>query len=191
MNLRMARPEDAGALLEIYRPYIATTVTFEYVCPSLEEFAGRIAHTLERYPYLVLEEEGRPLGYAYAHPLAQRAAYGWSAELSIYLGENARGSGLGGRLYGALMELLALQGVRTAFALVTDPNPASQRFHEKMGFHLSGIQHNAGYKNGHWLGVAIYERPVGHYTAQPGPVIPVWQLPQTQICQVLEQYSQY
>lgn len=191
MKLRMAGPGDGEALLSIYRPYIKTTVTFEYECPGLEEFQERIAHTLAAYPYLLAEEKGEVLGYAYGHRLAQRAAYDWSAELSIYLKENVRYGGLGAQLYGALMELLALQGVRTAFALVTDPNPASQRFHEKMGFHLSGIQHNAGYKNGHWLGVAIYERPVGHYTAQPGPVIPVWQLPQDQICQVLERYSQY
>lgn len=190
MNLRMARPEDARALLEIYRPYIATTVTFEYVCPSLEEFEGRIVHTLERYPYLVLEEEGRPLGYAYAHPLAQRAAYSWSAELSIYLGENARGGGLGGRLYGALMELLVLQGVRTACALVTSPNPASETFHEKLGFVRTGLQEQVGYKNGRWLGVSFYQKAIGSYDGEPEPVRALGELSQEEISSVLERFCQ-
>lgn len=189
MNLRMARPEDARALLEIYRPYIATTVTFEYVCPSLEEFEGRIAHTLERYPYLVLEEEGRPLGYAYAHPLAQRAAYGWSAELSIYLAQDTRGRGLGEKLYGALMELLSLQGVRTACALVTSPNPHSQAFHEKLGFVRTGLQEQVGYKNGRWLDLFFYQKAIGPYDREPEPVRTLRELPQGDIRRVLEKFS--
>lgn len=189
MNLRMARPEDARALLEIYRPYIATTVTFEYVCPSLEEFEGRIVHTLERYPYLVLEEEGRPLGYAYAHPLAQRAAYGWSAELSIYLAPDTRGRGLGEKLYGALIELLALQGVRTACALVTSPNPHSQAFHEKLGFVRTGLQEQVGYKNGRWLGLSFYQKAIGPYDLEPEPMRTLGELPQGDVRRVLEKFS--
>ena len=188
MNLRMARPEDAGVLVELYRPYIETTVTFEYVCPSLEEFRGRIAHTLERYPYLVLEEGGRALGYAYAHPLAQRAAYGWSAELSIYLREDAAGRGLGERLYGALMELLALQGVRTACALVSSPNPHSEAFHEKLGFVRTGLQERVGYKNGRWLGLSFYQRAIGSYDREPEPVRALGELPQEEIRRVLEKF---
>ena len=190
MNLRIACPEDARALLEIYRPYIATTVTFEYICPSPEEFAGRIAHTLERYPYLVLEEEGSPLGYAYAHPLAQRAAYGWSAELSIYLAQNTRGRGLGEKLYGALTKLLALQGVRTACALVTSPNPHSEAFHEKLGFVCTGLQEQVGYKNGRWLGVSFYQKAIGPYDEAPGPVRALGELSQEKISSVLEHFSQ-
>ncbi|MGO5022352.1 N-acetyltransferase family protein [Lawsonibacter sp. LCP25S3_G6] len=189
MNLRMARPEDAWALLEIYRPYIATTVTFEYVCPSLEEFQGRIVHTLERYPYLVLEEESRMLGYAYAHPLAQRAAYGWSAELSIYLEKQVRGRALGARLYGALMELLSLQGVRTACALVSSPNPHSEAFHEKMGFACTGLQERVGYKNGRWLGLSFYQKAIGPYDREPRPVRVLGELSEEEITQVLERYS--
>lgn len=189
MNLRIACTEDARALLEIYRPYIATTVTFEYVCPSLEEFRGRIAHTLERYPYLVLEEEGRPLGYAYAHPLAQRSAYAWSAELSIYLQQSARGRGRGEKLYGALMELLACQGVRTACALVASPNPHSEAFHEKLGFVRTGLQEQVGYKNGRWLGVSFYQKAVGPYRPEPEPVRALGALSEEEITQVLERYS--
>ena len=189
MNLRMARAEDAGELVEIYRPYIATTVTFEYACPSREEFRERIAHTLERYPYLVLEEGGCPLGYAYARPLAQRSAYGWSAELSVYLKKDARGGGLGGKLYGALMELLGLQGVRTACALVTRPNPASEAFHEKLGFVCTGLQERVGYKNGRWLGVSFYQKAIGPYDLEPEPVRTLKELPEEEISRVLERFS--
>ena len=187
MRLRMACPGDAGALAEIYRPYIATTVTFEYVCPSPEEFRERIVRTLERYPYLVGEEGGIPLGYAYAHPLAQRAAYGWSAELSIYLREDARGRGLGARLYRALIELLALQGVRTACALVSSPNPASEAFHEKLGFVSTGLQERVGYKNGHWLGLSFYQKPIGPYDLEPEPVRALGELPRDKILKILDQ----
>ena len=190
MKLRMACPGDARALVEIYRPYLQTTVTFEYECPSPEEFQGRVAHTLERYPYLVLEDGGQALGYAYAHPLAQRPAYGWSAELSIYLREDARGQGLGERLYGGLMELIALQGVYTACALVTCPNPASEAFHEKMGFVRTGLQERVGYKNGRWLGVSFYQRALGSYDPAPAPLRPIGELSPGDIGGILEKYSQ-
>ena len=105
-TIRLARPGDVDALLAIYAPYLSTTVTFEYVVPSREEFARRIADVQARFPYLVLEEDGQPIGYAYAHLLAERIAYQWSAELSIYLSPAAMGKGTGRPLYLALMELL-------------------------------------------------------------------------------------
>ena len=105
-TIRLARPGDVDALLAIYAPYLSTTVTFEYVVPSREEFARRIADVQARFPYLVLEEDGQPIGYAYAHLLAERIAYQWSAELSIYLSPAATGKGTGRPLYLALMELL-------------------------------------------------------------------------------------
>ena len=108
-TIRLARQADADDLLAIYAPYLSTTVTFEYVLPSREEFSRRIADVQARFPYLVLEEDGQPVGYAYAHPLGQRAAYQWSGELSIYLSPAAAGKGGGRPLYLALMELLRLQ----------------------------------------------------------------------------------
>ena len=88
--IRPARPEDAAALLAIYAPYVEkTAVTFEYQPPALEEFAGRVRRTLERFPYLAAEREGRLLGYAYASPFHPRPAYRWSVETSIYVAEDA------------------------------------------------------------------------------------------------------
>ena len=142
--IRFVSKADVPALLDIYRHYISTIVTFEYVLPGGEEFARRVDAVSQVYPYLVLEQDGRVLGYAYAHPIAERAAYGWGAELSIYLHPDAAGRGAGTRLYRVLMELLRLQGVRTVYGLVSSPNPASEGLHTAMGFRLMGVPPHAG-----------------------------------------------
>ena len=87
MALRLATPMDAPALVGIYGQYIHTPITFEYELPSPREFQARITHTLEGYPYLVWEENGIPVGYAYAHRFKERAAYQWGAELSVYVAQ--------------------------------------------------------------------------------------------------------
>ena len=98
--LRFATPQDAPGLLEIYAPYVTgTIVSFEYDVPTLEEFARRIQDTTARFPYLVWEEDGALLGYAYAHPYAARPAYQWSAELTVYLRQGAARRGLGSSLF--------------------------------------------------------------------------------------------
>ena len=105
-GIRLARLEDARALLSIYAPYVTgTSVTFEYEAPSLEEFTGRVKSILADYPYLVCERGGEIVGYAYAHRYKERAAYQWDAELSVYLNEMHHGRGVGRALYGALIEM--------------------------------------------------------------------------------------
>ena len=100
IRIRAAAPEDAAQLLAIYTPYVErTAITFEYDVPTLEEFRGRIARTLQRYPYLTAERGGELLGYAYLSPFVGRAAYQWAAETSIYLRMDSRGLGLGRALY--------------------------------------------------------------------------------------------
>ena len=92
-------------MLALYAPYVReTAVTFEYQVPAPEEFRCRVETTLARYPWLVLEREGKLLGYAYASQYQSRAAYQWGAEGSIYLEQGVRGSGLGTPLYRCLME---------------------------------------------------------------------------------------
>ena len=126
MKIRKVLPSDAARLLEIYKPYVEqTSITFEYELPELEEFEERIRDISSRYPYLVLEEE-KIWGYAYAHKAQERAAYGWNAELSIYLDSSIRGRGMGRRLYHALMEILKLQKVQNLYALITHPNERSE-----------------------------------------------------------------
>ena len=175
-EIRFAAAADAAALLGIYGQYIDTPITFECARPSEEAFRRRVAEYGAACPYLVWEEDGRILGYAYAHRLGERAAYQWSAELSIYLGRDSTGRGLGRRLYGALMELLRLQGVRTAYGVVTMPNDASAALHQKLGFGLLGTYHNTGYKNGRWRDVVWFEKHIGSFDGVPEPIRPIGQL---------------
>ena len=86
LTIRPAKLSDAPAIQAIYAPYVEkTAITFEYEVPSIQEFEARISKTLEKFPYLVVEEDGRVLGYAYASTYYARTAYDWTTELSIYL----------------------------------------------------------------------------------------------------------
>ncbi|MGI6180460.1 MAG: GNAT family N-acetyltransferase [Agathobaculum sp.] len=174
--LRPACADDAAALLAVYAPYVAqTAVTFEYEIPSEAEFAARIARIGAEYPYLVCERAGSVLGYAYAHRHMERAAYGWNAELSIYLASWAQGRGVGTALYRALEVLLARQHVRNLYACITLPNEKSVRLHEKMGFSYLGAYHRSGWKNGSWHDVGWFEKRLGGEQA-PQPFIPIAQI---------------
>ena len=190
MAMRFASAADAAALLAIYGQYLDTSVTFEQDLPSEEEFARRIGEYGGTHPYLVWEEGGRPVGYAYAHRLGERAAYQWSAELSVYLDRDSRGRGLGRRLYGALLELLRFQGVRTVYGCVTVPNPASERLHEAMGFQRTGVWHRSGHKGGAWRDVTWFERPIAAYDPAPEPVLPIGAVPPAERAAVLARYSE-
>ena len=103
LTIRTADRQDAEALLQIYAPNVKNTaITFEYDVPSVEEFAGRISKVLQKYPYLVAEVNGEPVGYAYAGPFKERAAYDWAVETTVYVRENMKKSGIGRALYTAL-----------------------------------------------------------------------------------------
>lgn len=172
IKLRIAHPEDANALSKIYEYYVTnTTVTFEYDPPSTEEFSNRIAARLTKYPYIVAELDGRLVGYAYAAEYRPRRAYDHSVELSVYIDRDERHTGIGTRLYNALIALLRAQNFATAYVCITIPNSPSVAFHEEMGFKFIGYFHNAGYKHDAWLDVAWYELPLCDYS-EPSPVIP-------------------
>ena len=188
-EIRFAAAADAAALLGIYGQYIDTPITFECALPSEEAFRRRVAEYGAACPYLVWEEDGRILGYAYAHRLGERAAYQWSAELSIYLGRDSTGRGLGRRLYGALMELLRLQGVRTVYGCVPLPNAGSEGLHAAMGFRLTGTWHRAGFKCGAWRDVGWFEKTIAPYDPSPAPVRPIGEVPAAAAAEILERYS--
>lgn len=144
-EVRVARLEDTAEMLAIYRHHVEeTAVTFDVAeeLPDAEGFAAKMRRTMERYPWLAAVEGSSVVGYAYAGAFRDRAAYDWSAEVTVYLAPDARGKGTGRALYRRLEELLALQGVRTLFACVpTTPRAgdshltdASPRFHERMGY---------------------------------------------------------
>ncbi len=171
--LRYATLEDAQALLDIYAPYIATPISFEYDVPSVEEFRGRIQDISQGYPYLVYEENGKILGYAYAHRHMERAAYQWNAETTIYLREDVKRQGIGRLLYTTLLDILRLQGIRIAYGCITYSNEASLRFHKALGFTEVGVFREAGYKDGAWRDIAWYEKILAPHDPEPAPFVPL------------------
>jgi L-amino acid N-acyltransferase YncA len=162
MQVRDATEDDAGACAAIYGPYVTdTAITFEYDPPSAAEMARRIAASQRAHAWLVLEEEGRVVGYAYAGPFKERVAYRWSAEVSVYLEAGRRRSGSGRLLYEALFARLTERGFRTLVAVMTLPNDASEGLHRALGFEPVGTLRRVGWKHGEWRDVAWAQRSIG------------------------------
>lgn len=173
MKIRMADVADAPGLLAVYAPYVLhTPVTFEYEIPSEKEFARRIGETLKRYPYLIAEEGGQPVGYAYASAFKSRAAYDWSVENSIYIEEGRHGQGIGRLLYGTLEKCLAEQNICNLCACIAYPNPSSIAFHEKTGYRTVAHFTSAGYKGGKWYDIVWMEKQLTPHQVPPKPFIP-------------------
>ena len=156
VTIRSARLEDAQALLQIYGHYVKNTaISFEYDVPAVQEFTGRIAHTLEGYPYLVLEENDKIRGYAYAGPFKTREAYRYSCELSIYVDQGETGKGYGRLLYSALEEKLKEQGMQNLYACIAYPEGEdpyvtmnSVDYHYHMGYSMAGYFKDCAVKFG-------------------------------------------
>lgn len=159
MRIRMATERDVPEMLAIYQPYIeSTAITFEYEVPTEEAFLTRFRTITAQCPWLVCEDAGALLGYAYADKAFVRAAFRWDADFSIYLRENARGRGIGTCLYRLLERMAALQGYQVIYGLVTSDNDQSCRFHEKMGYRRTAYLPDCGYKFGNWYGLSWYEK---------------------------------
>ena len=157
-SIREAKLEDAAELLAIYAPYVEkTAITFEYTVPSVAEFAERMQQVQQRYPYLVAEQDGKLLGYVYAGPFHERAAYDWAVETSLYVRQGVRRTGIGTALYAALETCLQEQGILNLNACIAYPpkedehlDKNSVEFHTHMGYRLVGEFHKCGYKFNHW-----------------------------------------
>ena len=157
--IRIATEKDIPAILAIYGPYVEdTTVSFEYTVPTEEAFLERFRGITAQFPWLVWEEEGKVLGYAYGSPPYARAAYGWCAEPSVYLAPEAHRKGIGTALYAALEKILALQGYQVLYALVTSENGPSMAFHERNGYSLRAEFPACAWKFGRSLGVTWLEK---------------------------------
>lgn len=181
MEIRLATPKDAEALLQIYRFYVENTaISFEYIAPTVAEFQNRIAKTLAEYPYLVAVEDDKIIGYAYAGPFRSRAAYKHWSEVSIYIDRNCRGKGTGKALYTALEALLVKQNIYTLCAVITSTDrqddahltDASIHFHTHIGYRLAGKHTDCGYKFGKWYSVCLMEKPIREKELHVEPFIP-------------------
>lgn len=159
MTIRDARRSDVPAMLAIYAPFVEhTAVSFEYDVPTEAEFARRLEEHQAAFPWLVCEENGKVMGYAYAGRAFERAAYGWNAEISCYLAPELRGRGVGRRLYARIEEILTRLGYYKLFAVVTSANAPSVAFHRALGFRDAACFRNVGYKQGGWYDVLWLEK---------------------------------
>lgn len=158
MIIREAEPGDAEAIRAIYEPYVLSTpISFEETPPTAEEMRARIESTLKTHPYLVAEKDGEVIGYAYGSQHRTRAAYRWSADVTVYVAPEAQGQGVGKALYRELLEALADRGYHAAFAGITLPNEKSVALHEAVGFKPVGIYREVGFKLGRWYDVGWWQ----------------------------------
>jgi len=157
MLIRLATPDDAKELSEIYAYYVNNfPYSFEYEAPSVEEFSKRIAEILKFFPFLVCEENTEILGFANAHKYAERKAYQWICETSIYVKHGLVQKGIGTALYQKLLSILKKQGFIKVFAILGCPNEGSEIFHKKMGFTFLATLPDMGYKFGCWHDIKYF-----------------------------------
>lgn len=168
MEIRVATQEDAPTIQAIYAPVVeSTAISFEEVPPNVEEMEHRIEKTLQNYPWLVAIREGQVIGYAYASQHRVRAAYRWAVDVTVYIAENARRTGVGRSLYERLLPILVQQGYRSAYAGISQPNEGSVGLHEALGFHHIGTFPNVGYKLGKWHDVGYWGLELAEQTMPP------------------------
>lgn len=171
VQIRSAEISDAKDILAVYEYYVKhTAISFEYDVPTLEEFRERIKKTLSKYPYLVAVRDGKIVGYSYAGAFVGRAAYDWSAELTIYLSPEEKGHGTGRKLYEEIEEKLADMSIKNLYACIGDPleedeylTRNSEKFHAHMGFTKVGTFHKCGHKFGRWYNMIWMEKIIGKH----------------------------
>jgi L-amino acid N-acyltransferase YncA len=169
-TIRLAHPDDASTLHAIYVPFVVNTpISFELVPPTEQEMRQRIEQTVQTHPWLVCEEQGEILGYAYASQHRTRQAYQWSVDVSAYVHERWRRKGIGKALYTSLFALLQLQGFYNVYAGIALPNPASVALHEAMGMRQVGVYSQVGYKLGVWHDVGWWQQSLQSHGLEPVP----------------------
>ncbi|MBL7732173.1 MAG: N-acetyltransferase [Chitinophagaceae bacterium] len=168
ISYRSATPADAAGILDIYAPYIRdTSFTFETEVPSEAAFADRISQYLRFCPWLVAEENGMVIGYAYASRYRERVAYQWSVECSVYIHDDHHRRGIARTLYKALFAILTRQGFRNVYAVINLPNPNSVALHEQLGFTYFATYEQVGYKLGQWKNVGWWRLILNEFGNEP------------------------
>jgi L-amino acid N-acyltransferase YncA len=182
-QIRLATVDDAPSIQSIYAPYVEDTViSFELIPPSVNEMAGRIQKTICTYPWLVYVTDDQQIGgYVYASSHSERAAYQWSTNVSVYVGQHYHRRRIGRGLYTALFMLLREQGYFNAYAGITLPNEASVGIHTALGFELVGVYKQVGYKFGAWYDVGWWALPLNALASKPIPPRPITELVDTPV----------
>ena len=174
VQIRLAVPEDAEALLDIYAPFVLdTAVSFETEVPDLNTFQSRIIEYGSKAPWLVAEDSGEILGYAYATGHRSRGAYRWTQEVTVYVHPNHRKKGIARALYTQLLDCLKVLGYTQALGIITLPNEASIQFHKSLGFHHIGDMEKIGYKLGRWHTTSWWALQLQADDFVPGELKPV------------------
>ncbi len=171
--IRPAQADDGAAVAAVYGPYVRNTpVSFEVEPPTDAAMTERITGTLGTHPWLIAERQGVVVGFAYAGKHSQRAAYRWTVDVTVYVRDSERRTGVGRQLYQALLATLRLQGFRSAFAEIVLPNPSSVRLHEAMGFKHIGVHNDIGHKLGRWHDIGYWRLGLADGTARPNEPVP-------------------
>jgi L-amino acid N-acyltransferase YncA len=171
MQIRPPRDDDFAALAALTSHYIATTVAhFGYDAVSEAELRGTWQRGRNRFPWLVADHDGAVLGYAKSGTWRERAAYGWTAEVTVYVAPDTQRRGTGRALYGSLLDALTQRGFRSAIAGITLPNDASVGLHRAFGFTSVGVVEDAGWKHGKWHAIEFFQKKLATGDAPPSPV---------------------
>ena len=171
--LRLATDADAEAVAAIYAPYVReTAISFETEPPTADELRQRMRANSAVAPWIVSEDDGRVLGYAYAGKFHVRAAYQWTAETTVYVHRDHHRRRIGQALYTALLDGLRAQGFRTAVGVIALPNAPSVGLHERLGFQEAGVIASVGFKHGRWHDIGWWVLPLADYITSPEPPRP-------------------
>ncbi len=171
---RLATPDDGAACAAIYALYVLdTSISFELVPPDAAEMAARIARTIERTPWIVVEVDGVVRAYAYGTRHRDRAAYDWTVETTVYVDRDRTRLGLGRIAMSAVLAVLRLQGALLAVAGITPPNDGSVGLHLALGFDRIGLFEAIGWKDRRWHGVEWFALELGPRVDEPAPLVPL------------------
>lgn len=158
--VREAAPSDAQAVTDIYNHYVTqTVVTFEEEPIDAAEMSRRMQEVRSAsLPWLVAEERGQVVGYAYATKWRARSGYRFSAEVTVYLASTHGGRGIGSKLYGELFPILQARGIHAVMGGIALPNDASVALHEKFGLRKVAHFEQVGFKFDRWIDVGYWQR---------------------------------
>ncbi len=174
MRIELAREDDLPRIVELSnRAAAETTANFALAPEPVDDWIASWRRTREFHPWLVARSSAGVLGFARSGPHRPRGAYAWIAEMSVYIDPAHHGRGIGGALYGVLIPLLRAQGYVTLLAGITAGHTASEKLHQRQGFHHCGTFHRAGWKFDGWHDVGYWELDLRPGPQPPAPVKPV------------------